>query len=592
MSLRRLASVGAGLAIGLTLPLVSTPARACGGFFCDQPPANNPTPLIAQAGENVVFVLGRDPATGAGTVEAHVQILYTGAADQFSWIVPMNALPTLDIGNDILFQILEPRTRPAFNMTWTTDGTCKGQAQNDTAGCAGAKVSAGGSNTPSSFDAGTAGRGPVVDVAFRGNVGPFESAVVRSDDPAALEKWLTDNKYYVSPQASLIIKDYVATGSYFVALRLQMGLDVKEIRPIVLRLAAEEGCLPLKLTAIASTPDLRVNVWVLGAGRAIPLNYREVTLNMLKLDWFSGGANYDRIVSTAANEAGGNAFLTEYAQPAAMAVPWFTVPTTASGQLALATTPFAFWNVVVQQLGLPLSGRVLQIFRQFIPVPPSLIAGGVTEAQFYAGLQNFWFSNQAAFAPFDFVGAAAAMNTEVLLPMGRFRELFQSHTTLTRVATFISPEEMTKDPLFVTNQRLPMVSNLHTATARVQCGDEEHNRCDAPVRLDIDETGRSLWFKPPADSCNVVFPPAYGRADLDADFMPAADKGWRRDVDGEGTVEVDNGTQIAVALSMHNAAVTGEGCACAVMGRAARGPLAALALLSAAALWLRRRRPR
>jgi hypothetical protein len=46
--------------------------------------------------------------------------------------------------------------------------------------------------------------------------------------------------------------------------------------------------------------------------------------------------------------------------------------------------------------------------------------------------------------------------------------LFDAHPYLTRLATFISPEEMTKDPLFVTNRLLSNVSNQHTAVGRIR----------------------------------------------------------------------------------------------------------------------------
>jgi hypothetical protein len=77
-------------------------AHACGGFFCNRPPPDGSLP-IAQAAENVLFVMDTDPATGAKRVEAHIQILYTGPASSFSWIVPVTAVPTVDVGWDILF---------------------------------------------------------------------------------------------------------------------------------------------------------------------------------------------------------------------------------------------------------------------------------------------------------------------------------------------------------------------------------------------------------------------------------------------------------------------------------------------------------
>jgi hypothetical protein len=69
---------------GLTL-VGHQEARACGGLFCNARPPDPFAPLpVAQNGENIVFSITPDPAGGAPTLVAHIQILYTGAADKFS----------------------------------------------------------------------------------------------------------------------------------------------------------------------------------------------------------------------------------------------------------------------------------------------------------------------------------------------------------------------------------------------------------------------------------------------------------------------------------------------------------------------------
>src|SRR5204863_1205443 len=95
--------------------------------------------------------------------------------------------------------------------------------------CGGSSSASAGTSLPQ--DAGTGHSQPAVDVSFQGNIGPYATAIVRSDDPAALETWLTDNQYYVSPEASQIIQQYVAAGNFFVALRLRSGHGVDEIQP-------------------------------------------------------------------------------------------------------------------------------------------------------------------------------------------------------------------------------------------------------------------------------------------------------------------------------------------------------------------------
>ena len=108
-----------------TLVATHGDASACGGLFCNGPPPNPFAPLpVAQNGENVVFSITKDPAGGAPTLAAHIQILYTGDAAKFSWIVPVDAEPTLTTGTDRLFTQLAAVTQPRFQATYPLSGTC------------------------------------------------------------------------------------------------------------------------------------------------------------------------------------------------------------------------------------------------------------------------------------------------------------------------------------------------------------------------------------------------------------------------------------------------------------------------------------
>jgi MYXO-CTERM domain-containing protein len=554
------------------------PAQACGGFFCDRP-ASTQTPLpIAQAAENVLFVMGKD-SNGAKTVDAHIQIFYTGPASKFSWIVPVTSVPAVTVGADILFDRMEPPTRPSFGVSYQLEGNCRG-VSGVGAGC-GSAASGGGASVGFGPVA-DAGAGPSVDVLARGSVGPYDYVVIKSQDGATLRTWLTDNGYFVSPESGQIIDDYV-TGQYsFVAVRLQNGLDTTAIRPIVLHLAANEACLPLKLTAIAATPDLRINVWVLAAARAVPINYAEIAINEAKLDWFGGGSNYDQLLKDAANEAQGDAFAVEYAMPATNSTAWFTVPPNTRNEVTAATTPGTF-GAALADAGLQPIGAVLQILRKYIPLTAALASAGVTETNFYGNLAYYWNSYQADFAPFDAAAAAAALDTDVLTPMDSYRSLFDRTGRLTRLATFISPEEMTKDPLFVSNGSLPDVAPRHLAVAHVMCGDGA-SACAAPVRLHT-EDGQDVNYR--AMGCM-----RYERGDLDQ--LPASTMAWQRGTDGDGQIVVDNRPAIASALDTHNAAVPlpasgKDGCGCATAG--SPGFMFWLVLgAGGVALWRRRRR--
>ncbi len=570
-----LATALAALVVSLAAP---GSARACGGFFCNRPPPDGTLP-IAQAAENVLFVMDTDPTTGAKRVEAHVQILYTGPASQFSWIVPVTAVPTVDVGWDILFDRIEPPTRPSFQVSYQIEGSCSDLGA---PGCGevDAKSTGGNGGGPGGGSAGA----PSVEIVARGSVGPFDYVVVRSEDGATLRTWLDGNGYFVSDDAARIVDEYVAGGFSFVAVKLQAGQDTSAIRPIVLRMTSPEACLPLKLTAIATTPDLRINVWVLADARAVPINYTEVGINLAKLDWFGFGKNYDQLIKEAANEAHGNAFAVEYARGGRAGVPWFTVSTQGRATLASAADPAVAMSAL-NLMGLQPTGAVLLVLRKHIPLPAELAMRGISEAIFYTNLSNFWSNSRSAFAPFDAAAFAADLEASVLAPMDTLRPTFERVPYLTRLATFISAEEMTRDPLFVPNPSLPELAPAHMAIAHLMCGDEDYASCSAPVRLEL-EDGRDVLFAS-AGACG-----AFDRGQLDQ--MPSSDVGFTRDADGEGTLELDNREEIKKAVSRQNAAVSASmnGCGCALRGRGRGRTMFGFVALGLLALSFRRRSSR
>src|SRR5687767_14842018 len=96
--------------------LIPGQADACGGFFCNQPQGPGDLP-VAQTAENVLFAMSR-MGSGAFQLEAHVQIAYTGPVDRFSWVVPVDTKPELDVGSDTVFSQLLQATEPRFAVEW------------------------------------------------------------------------------------------------------------------------------------------------------------------------------------------------------------------------------------------------------------------------------------------------------------------------------------------------------------------------------------------------------------------------------------------------------------------------------------------
>ena len=569
-----LGALGAGLVAGLLAVGGGVrPAAACGGLFCNQPPPDPFAPLpVAQSGENIVFAL-ENAGTGNAMVTAYIQILYSGPASQFSWVIPVDAVPAISVGTDRIFTVAAQRTAPTYTTTYVTEGVCKQDPRGAVFDGANQAPTAGG--TGAGGAAGSVNGG--VQVAFRGDVGPYDAAVIHSTSSAALLEWLSTNGYFVGDAAKEIIEDYVAANKYFVAVKLLSGETTGAIQPIVLKFAGEVPCVPLKLTAVAALADLQVNLWVLGASRAVPTNFFEITLNQAKIDWFGRGSNYTDMVKAAANEAGGNAFIAEYAGTARILdnTLW---PNSAINLTTLqsAATPPAFLQLIQSQ-GLLQFGPTLPILRTHIPLPQVLEDMGITESQFYNNNATYWAQYESAFAPFDPVKATAEIKTKVVDPLPAAQALFDGHGYLTRLATYISPEEMTKDPEFVFNPDLPELSNLHNATAHVMCGQQYYTFCEAPIRLDMPEGG-SVWFNR-GPTCQI------DRTGLDA--LPSLAVAYQRAEAGDGQTPIDNRPKIGSSISSRNDSVVG-GCGCNVAPGASAGAL----LLFAAIALLRRLRPR
>ena len=92
----RVACAIACFAIAAMMPLSSS---ACGGFFCTAVPIN-------QAAERIAFRQQDNHVT------AMMRILYSGNAEEFSWVVPVPDTPQISLGADTTFNELDFLTRP------------------------------------------------------------------------------------------------------------------------------------------------------------------------------------------------------------------------------------------------------------------------------------------------------------------------------------------------------------------------------------------------------------------------------------------------------------------------------------------------
>ncbi len=445
------------LAAFLSLMLSVPAARACGGFFCTTFPMN-------QVAENILFVQGE------GTVTTHVQLLYSGEASDFAWILPLPSVPELAVSHNDIFTRLQWSTQPFFQLNFEEDDC-------------GFPIMVLRDAVPTDL----AEEG--VEVVLQEQVGPYDTAVLTSEDPQAIVDWLVDNGYQLGDLGVPLLTPYVEDDFYFLALKLAAESEVGDLQPIAMTYAAERPGIPIRLTAVATVPDLGVRAWVLADQRAIPQNYLHVQINEALIDWWSGGFNYPDVVTQAADEAGGRAFVTDYAGPSSIVGDFFF------GEFDLEELrgkehPADFLDEALGQ-GFPRDAQMQTLIRRHIPMPAAVLEEGVLEVVFGGDREAYdkakeegwlqdaaersFYNDMRAYdrwtADLDFDAAAFTADLEriVVEPLEEVEQLFADKPYLTRLYTTLSADEMTVDPMFDYNPDLPTVDNIRSADARWDC---------------------------------------------------------------------------------------------------------------------------
>jgi hypothetical protein len=456
-------------------------AQACG---CFAPP--DPSVPIVQAGERILFVMDQ------GQVTAHVQIQYSGAASDFGWLLPLPSVPTLDLGVDELFNQLITSTQPKYKLNRVYEGNCSFNPSRGGGGFAGANPVANGAGGED-----TSGAAPHSPLVIQDSIGPYDYAVLRADSKDAMLKWLNDNHYFVPAGTDGAVDPYIHPGAFFLALKLKSGNSAGDLQPVVIKYASDLPMIPLVLTSVGAKPDMGIQVWMLGQGRAIPRNYYHTVINDAVLDWNNGSANYEDVIIRATKEAPArHTFVTEYAGTSGVMKNLLNAPGRFGSNAELANQPDAVSFVQylyshgygtlnnnlgggpVANFGYQLSSQLLAVLQKYIPVPPALAQKGITAQVFYQDLSYYLTTDQQQ-NPGDFAGwtmnyqpamMAQEIATRVVAPTLAAGALFDNSPYLTRLYTTLSPENMDKDPVFSFNVGLPDWNNEHDGTLTYHCG--------------------------------------------------------------------------------------------------------------------------
>lgn len=486
-----------GLALVPLAPLGSIDeAAACGGFFCN---AQNPTPVI-QAGERILF------ASHDGLVTMHIEITYQGDPTSFGWILPLAQRPMDELGrlmpldqivrvsSQRLFPTLQSLTDPSYQLVRdpSDDTSCPMPDFSNSA-----DASAGFSDTSAPNPS------PPVTVLEEADVGPFRAQLIEATRSDALYTWLGDNGYIQDPKAQPILDHYLSQGFVFVGLKLQSGKSVGDLRPIAITLGENAPCVPLVLTSIAAQNDMPILVWVLGPSRAVPKNFLHAVVDDRAFSW-PGAANYQQVLSDALNALGGRAWVTEFAGSTELVRN--TMLRAGANTAALeASESVRTMLSALSELGLADTDPDVQLaLRAHIPMPEGLMGfpngncfqcqscdwaeeqcasmgqpnatHETTEDEFY-GFLFYWVeeaARQGKPLDIDIAALRTALLDEVVRPLQRIEALFSRSPKLTRFFAMLSPDEMTRDPIFAFNPDLPDISNIKTSMwDLIDCGSND-----------------------------------------------------------------------------------------------------------------------
>jgi hypothetical protein len=558
-----------GAALGLLAGLGD--ASACG---CFTPP--DPSVPVVQAGERIAFAIDN------GQVTAHIQIQYSGDAQDFGWLLPLPQVPTLDLGTDELFNQLIAQTQPKYKLTRVYEGNCSFNP---------ARFGGGGGPTlnaaaPQSGAEGDTTGGPSV-VVVQDSIGPYDYAVLHADSKDDMLNWLNTNHYFVPAGTDATVDAYIHPGAYFLALKLKSGKSAGDLQPVVVHYASDLPMIPIVLTSTGAKPNMGIQVWMLGAGRAIPRNYYHTVINDALLDWVNGSQNYNDVIIKASGEAPGkHTFVTEYAGTSSVMQKVLNPPGRFGDVFVLAQQPDEISFVdYLNSHGYSYTSQLLAILQSYIPMPAALANQGVQPINFYQNFsyyfgqsyrQQFPATYQGYTDNFDAGIIATDINDRVVKPTLAAGALFDKYAYLTRLYTTLSPEDMNKDPVFSYNPDLPGWPNEHEGTLTYHCGFLGNgNQANTPATLRT----ASGWV--------IAYP--YGATSAATNVsatLPASERIEILREAGAPEVVQDNSSTIDHTLG------ASSGCGYTVGGRTDRVGFSALLLLAMVGgvmIWRRRR---
>lgn len=309
--MNRILCAGAALASAcLTLLAYEPVADACG---CLSPPVpvDDDSYAVNQQSEQIIFEVEPDH------IVAHVLIRYAGSPESFAWIVLVPDVPELSLSSTEAFglpdQVTSPRAVASVrDVCPESRYYCVEHPPDFCDDIDDSVPSWADAGTAGALDGGISGSPPVV-VIDRQTIGSYDPVIFSAGNTADAVQWLNQEGFIINQTMAPFMQPYADAGMVFVASRLVPGADVSEIRPLRMRFPGTQPMIPLRLTAVATEPNVTVTAYIYGQSYYRPDGHPLVALDS---DWLSrdpaGRSNYPMVLARAIDAAGGDGFVAEY----------------------------------------------------------------------------------------------------------------------------------------------------------------------------------------------------------------------------------------------------------------------------------------
>jgi hypothetical protein len=261
-------------------------------------------------------------------------------------VLPVKAGAYVELASDAFFETLEAATSENVTppqLACPASNGFYGDESGSGRGCACGEqledsMSAPGVAYDARSGAGGVGAQPVT-VVHQGTVGPYETVTLHANVKGALVTWLQNHGFAISASEQPIVDGYSGEGFDFIALRLQPGENVQQMKPVRVVSPGASPTLPLRMVGIGTGDQVAITLYVIGEGRWDVSNFPGAELDVEQVSWdfTASKSNYAELRAAKLAAGDGRTWLTTYAQKGALVSPVTNPVLSQTGATAVQT---------------------------------------------------------------------------------------------------------------------------------------------------------------------------------------------------------------------------------------------------------------